>query len=306
MTAGRKRKSAVIGIWPMLLLLCVMASTAVLFSRMRSFSADTFENVIPLIAPAQPADETSEADAAVSESTTVPAETARTEGNPSFVAHDAGTVWQTDTQVDIFRLFYENGEGKITVRNNDGKSDKLIAPGTSNQYVFTLENNGDVPLDYTMTMEAWVEGTGERLPVRARVWDYTNQYLLGSAGQSADVLALNTVQDAAALGAGRYAYYTLEWEWPFEQGTDEHDMMLGNLAADGDITLTVRITTTAVYDENPDDPKVSQAGVPGLHTGDDTPVTAFVIVLAAALLLAGIAFFAGRKQKDDKDGQTKI
>lgn len=304
MAVRRKSKSAVLGLWIIILLLCVVASLIVLFSRVQNYSVTSFENVIPLIAQKQnEAAEISSPKAAGEPAGTETADS--TQKAPAFVAHDEKVVWQTNTQVDIFKFAYDEN-GRITVKSNAGRDDKLIAPGTSNRYVFTFENNGNVPLDYTMTMEAWIEGTENWLPVRARVWDYQNRYLLGNPAETEDVLELNTVQDDAVLGAGRYAYYTLEWEWPFEQGFDEYDTMLGNLAADGDLTLTVRITTMAQYDESPDDSKISDIGLQSPHTGDNMPVKAIAIVLAASVLLALIALFSGKKQKDDEDEQTAI
>lgn len=306
MAVRRRSKSAVLRIWVTILLLCVIASLTVLFSRVQNYSVTAFENVIPLIAPEQTAD--AAAESSLPEAADDPADTetaSSIQGNPSFVAHDDKIVWQTNTQVDIFKLTYDE-TGSITVKSNAGRNNKLIAPGTSNRYVFTFENNGNIPLDYTMTMEAWVEGTENWLPVRARVYDYQNRYLLGSPTATEDVMELNTVQDDATLGADRYAYYTLEWEWPFEQGFDEYDTMLGNLAVGDDLTLTVRITTMAQYDENPDDPSVSLTGVPGPKTGDDMPLKEIVIVLATASALALIALLVGKKQKDDEDEQTAI
>ncbi|WP_165247617.1 hypothetical protein [Adlercreutzia sp. ZJ141] len=80
--------------------------------------------------------------------------------NPSAAAQPGsmqvyGTpqVWSTETQVDLFRSSYNN-----TVASADG--DKLIAPGTTNRYDFTLRNNAEVPLGYEVSLkvEAWSAG----------------------------------------------------------------------------------------------------------------------------------------------------
>ena len=163
-------------------------------------------------------------------------------GNPGFKAYDDKTVWLSETEVDIFKLTYDSENG-ITVKGTD--DDKLIAPGTSNTYSFTLENTGDVLLDYDMTMEAYVTGTDLELPVKARVWDYTNRYLLGGSDTKESVLELNNVEDHSKLSAGRFAVYNLEWEWPYEWGNDEYDTLLGNLAVDDDLALTIKINTIA-------------------------------------------------------------
>lgn len=292
MDVKRKRKSAVIGIFLVVLLLCVTASLAVLSSRMSGFSHVELHNVISLTR--------SDGDTNVTVITgtvgNASAEPSSAQsGNSSFIAYDDKTVWQSETNVEIFRLSYENGEGSIAVKSEDG-ADKLIAPGTSNKYDFTLENNGDVPLDYSLSIEAWVEGTDRQLPVRARVWDYTNKYLLGSEDQKEDVLELNTVNEDSVLGSGRYASYTLEWEWPFEQGIDEYDTMLGDLAVDGDLTLNIRIKTTAMYDE---DPNVTDSGIRVPQTGDDMPVVPLTACLAAAAVIAAGSCLVKRKHNEE-------
>lgn len=295
MKVKHKRKGAVIGIFLVILLLCVTASLAVLFSRMSDFSNVKLHNVISLTQ--------SEGDTRVTVITpksgnTSNKQTAAQSGNPSFIAYDNKTVWQSETEVEIFKLSYENSEGSIIIKSNDG-TDKLIAPGTSNKYEFTLENNGDTALDYNLTMEAWVEGTDSHLPVKTLVRDYTNKYLLGSEDQKEDILELNTVNEDSVLGSGRYASYTLEWEWPFEQGTDEYDTMLGNLAVDGDLTLNIRIKTMAVYDETQDDPKVSQAGMSSPKTGDNMPVVPLTACLATAAVISAVSCLVKRKQDEE-------
>lgn len=298
----RRQKHAVIGIMLVILLVCELASLAVLFSRMRMFSAEVdFGDIIPLTLSDTRTKVTIQkyAAAAPDASVLVPVQN----DGAAFTAYDADTVWSAETEVEIFRLSHDNENGDMTIKSSNG--DKLIAPGTSNEYVFTLKNTGNIPLDYTLTMEAWVEGTELHLPVKARVWDYTDTYLLGSPTQSEDVLALNTFNGEGVLGAGRLAVYTLEWEWPFEQGNDAFDTLLGDLVVDNDLTLTIRINTMAMYDANPDDPKVSESGLSSPKTGDQVPISMLAIVVSTALVIAVIAFLAGHKQKDEANGQTE-
>lgn len=303
MAQTSSQKRTVIGVTLVLLLVCELASLAVLFSRMRVFSAETdFGDMIPLTKPDSKTSVTIRKDSAASPSAEemIPVQ----DGEAAFIAYDENTVWAAETEVEIFRLTYDE-KGDVTVRNNSGSNDALIAPGTSNEYIFTLENTGDVPLDYIMTMEAWVGGTELWLPVKASVRDYNERYLLGSPTQSEDVLELNTVRDDGVLGSGRAALYTLEWEWPFEWGDDAYDTMLGNLAVDTDLTLTIKINTMAMYDANPDDPEVSQSGLVSPQTGDHMPLGVLVIIISAALLIAITAFLAGCRQKEDEDAQTE-
>lgn len=218
--------------------------------------------------------------------------------------------FRMEAEVEIFKFSYDNESGKITVIGPAGNEDKLIAPGTTNLYQFTLRNSGNVSLDYTLTMEAYVTGTDLRIPVNARVWDYKNKYLVGSQTEMPDVMELNTVNESAELGPGRYAVYTLEWEWPFERADengditlgDEYDTMLGNLAVDQDLVLHIVIRTIAEYDENPDDPNAGETKPP--KTGDSAPVLAMALICGFSLLGFLAMFFvvlkSGRKDKEKK------
>jgi LPXTG-motif cell wall-anchored protein len=211
--------------------------------------------------------------------------------NPGFRTYDENTVWASHTDVEIFRISYKNGSGQVTVNSSNG--DKLLAPGTTNRYQFALENTGNVALDYTLSMEAYFSHQDHPIPIYARVVDYKGNYLLGTAENTVDVLGLNDVQKSGSLTAGYIAPYTLEWEWPFELD-DQYDTMLGNMAVDEDITLTIVIKTTASYSEKPD----TEAGLP--QTGDDTNIlllTGLMVASGAALLF--LVIFRPKQEEEN-------
>ena len=136
----------------LILLVCVAATTIAFLSRLDSFLLDD-EGAISLIT-----EDTSQADDSTDETedtqgsgstatqtptteqeptnssdttgttTTVPQAT-QPPKNPGFEASDDNTVWSTNTQVEIFRVSYVNGEQVITV--NSGNGDKVIAPGAT-------------------------------------------------------------------------------------------------------------------------------------------------------------------------------
>lgn len=315
-------RSAALGVLLVILLICSAASLAVLFGRLRAFNEKGFENIIELTganasadvrisgadaSPQKPAGNTAVASQADS-SQKADSSSAQMQGRPSFVTYDENTVWSTQTDVEIFKLTYDE-TGKVTVIANEG-NDKLLAPGTANDYTFTLENNGDVPLDYTMYMQAWF-GSEYIIPVKARVSDHNGNYLLGSPAQTEDVLQLNSVGDRGVLGAGRCAVYTLDWEWVFEQGIDEYDTMLGNLAVDEDITLTIRIVTAAVYD---DDPAGNDQGLPNPggpfdevfnpQTGELTPTGITALVLAGVMLISVVSLFIYKRDDGEEENEA--
>ena len=280
------------------LVLCVAVSAAMLFSRLSGYSAVKTQQYIPLtvsngatkvtavqrqVAVRQTASLLSASDAqrAVRLDETVT--------DPGFRVEDADTVWEGQTNVEIFRVSYENGQGEVTVHS--AGADKLMAPGTENEYCFTLQNTGDVNLDYTLEIAAWFSDGENTIPVVVRLQDYAGKYLLGSADGYADVLELNGVKETNSISAGYIAPYTLQWQWPFA-GDDEYDTWLGNLAQDADITLTIAIRTTAEAG--------GEGGLP--DTGDrglTVPVAALVLS-GTALLLLVIPFKRKREDEDAK------
>ena len=310
----RKRTTAGIGVFVVILILCELASMTVLFGRMMSFSNEEFEHVLPLIENAGSGDigtgfanvtySTSEA-AADDDSSSV--DESASDGREPWWKHHP--EFRMEAEVEIFKFSYDE-TGKVTVIGVEGNPDKLIAPGTSNLYQFTLANTGDVALDYTMSIEAFVTGTDLWLPVYARVWDYKNNYLAGSADEMVEVLEIDGVEDSGELGAGRNAVYSLEWEWPFERAdengdislNDKYDTMLGNLAVNEDLTLHIVIRTYAEYDEEPDDPN---SGLVPPQTGDDQQIVIFSLLGGISLVILLALIFAsirsGRKEKREKD-----
>lgn len=196
-------------------------------------------------------------------------------------------LWLGLSDLELFHMEYANETGEITVSSQNG--DQLVAPGTRNEYVFTLQNGGRIALDYTMEMEAYFTVDEYVIPLKATVQDYNGEYLLGSESEMADVLELNNVYTEGSLSVGHIAPYTITWEWPFE-GDDEWDTLLGNMAVDGDIGLTVIIKTVAEAG--------GEGGLP--DTGDSTPLYGMVAVMLLAL--AGILLLLlPRRKKEERD-----
>lgn len=262
------------------LALCVILSGAVLFSRLTRFSAQEYCHYIPLTRSQGFTTVTRgrlDEQGVFRRTAFRPGQPLVLVANPGFQVTDSDTVWQGQTDIEIFRLSYDNESGETTVRSRDGS--KLLAPGTGNTYSFALKNTGNVPLKYTMDMEAYLSNEAYAIPVRVRVTSRDGGILAGTADAMADVMALNQVADEGTLRPGYVMPYTLEWEWPFE-GDDAYDTLLGNLAVSSDLTLTVVINTMASYTDGPGD------GYP--QTGDTSDLalmTALMLLSAAGLLL---------------------
>ena len=274
----------------LLLFTCVTATTVALVNRINGFMLDDSGAIplIPLSATATTEETTAPApmtEAPSSDTGTAATETTRApeqvqNAAPGFEVDDDKQTWTTETQVEIFKLSYENGEAKVTVISSDG--DKVIAPCTENSYTFKLKNTGNVALDYTVDVDAYVTPGDVNLPVTARLNRYDGEWIVGASNSYIDIPTLDTAYDSGVLGAGKYTYYTLDWQWPFESGNDEYDTLLGNLAAEGqDITLTIVIKTTAEADYTETD----SPGIIPPQTGDISHETVWFIIGGSSAVL---------------------
>lgn len=287
----RKKNSSTLAA-VIVLLMCVVLSGTLLFGRLLSYSAAERTQRIPLTKSNGITHVTSSTvwTAAVPRRTGVLAATPLFLSSPGFETRDENTVWTGETDVEIFSIHYDNESGETTVRSQDDM--KVLAPGVGSSYTFELENTGNVSLDYTMEMDAWFSHQDYPIPVVARVTDSTDNYYLGSEEKMLDVLRLSEVKAAGTIAAGYVRAYTLEWEWPFERGDDEYDTMLGNMAVDEDITLTIQIRTTATCNEDPQAP-----GGDNPVTGDTSRVGLYAILMVASL--GGILFILLLRGKEE-------
>lgn len=269
-----------------LLLICVVLSAALLLDRLLTYSPAEDVQRIPLTRSNGLTHVTATIPDAAAPRTgglmlTAPLMMATPGMDPirrddfGFRVKDDTTVWTGETAVEIFSIRYDNASGETTVRSRDGV--KVLAPGTGSRYDFELQNTGRASLDYTMEMDAWFSDTQYPIPVVVSVCDGAGHYYLGSGDEAADVLRLSEVKTAGTLAAGYVQGYSLAWEWPFEQD-DAYDTMLGNLAVDEDITLTIQIRTTATGNPDPDAP-----GGAAPDTGDTIAVGMYAVLMVASL-----------------------
>lgn len=238
---------------------------------------------------------------------------AQTSFRPGFEAGDEKAVWTTNTKVDIFRVSYENEARVVTVHSDNGE--KLFAPGTENSYTFKLKNTGNVGLKYTVDVEAFFNPADLYIPIWGRLNRYDGKWIVGGLNRYVEAEQLNGAHDEATLGAGKYTYYTLDWNWPFESGDDEWDTMLGNLAVDQDLTFTIIIKTRAEALTDGDDSggggdgggSGGGGGITPPYTGDDSNLTLWIVIALAAFgIMMLIAYFQNREdRKSDAEADKK-
>lgn len=299
MTMNRKQKQSWINVALVLLIILDLISLVIVFNRMSSYSSEKIKSNIYLTEETKHSSlmitkkDPEQLEGAASDNIEVDGEDAE------MKTYDKNTRWTTETSVEIFKLTYDNASGEITVNGKASNKEKLLAPGTGNEYSFTVENTGEHTLSYTMEMEAYFGNEEYQIPVRAKVWDYQKKYLLGSKTSMEDIMKLNDVKEKSALGVGRYAIYTLEWEWPFERDEDAFDTMLGNLATEKELTLTIKIKTTAMWD---DDVNHKNMGIKSPKTGqDEVMLYCLLAVLVVSFIFMIRGFFIVFLWKDDNE-----
>ena len=312
-----KNIAAKLRVWLIVLILFagVAATTVALIDRLDVFQFDD-SGAMPLIPEGYSIDQINTNTkkpapaGGVSDKVNNPAENIGTTGNasdtnennapskrakPGFQVEDNKVIWNNNTQVEIFRVSYENDQQTITVISDNGE--EVIAPGTENSYTFKLSNTGDVALDYEVTVEAYFTPEDVVIPVTARLYRYDGEWIVGGSEDFADVPTLNGSSDGATLGAGRYTYYTLDWQWPFESGDDAYDTMLGDRAVGEDLVFTIVISTRAEYSDNPDD----DGGI--VPTGDNSYASIMTAIAIGSFAMFIILLVL--KIKDKRDGSPE-
>ena len=152
--------------------------------------------------------------------------------------------------MDLFKTAYLDPSGKlITVESDDGV--KVIAPGTSNDYHFSLKNTGNVSLDYTLNLEGIFELSDRKLPFEVRL-KKDNEWVVGADDVWSSVYELNDTVEKGTLPVGKYVGYTLEWQWPYESGEDDvlflndiNDTAIGDASAEMDVDFRLFINVAA-------------------------------------------------------------
>ena len=297
----------------LVLVMDISLTMALLGDRLRSVAPDD-SGVINLVTPTQPPEADTgtgrSEDDQTTETTGDPTETATTATaattpvyHPSFSAEDAKQVWATETQIEIFKVSHDE-TGTVTVQSLDG--DKVFAPGTTHSYAVTFKNNGDVALDYQMSITAYLNTQELTLPVQARMNRYDGTWLVGSEAEWVPALTLDGVTDEATLGVNNYACYNLDWQWPYETADengdvsagDAYDTWLGNLAIQEDITLTVEIRVMATISNDPG----SGGGLDRPDTGDHSHMRLYAVLMAVSgvLLILLLVFYFRKRKTDDE------
>lgn len=211
-----------------------------------------------------------------------------------FVVYDDNGTWEMQSTIEIFKISYENGEKVITVASDN--EDKVIAPGTKNSYTFKLKNTSNVAMDYDLQVKTSVSPSNLEIPLEGKINRFDGKWIFGNK-ENYDVMnGFKMMSDSYTLGAGKFSYYTLDWQWPFD-GNDELDTYLGNLSVDEEIVYAIEIHTVATASVDPNDDGGIQSTP---NTGDNSQILLYAIIGGVAFILILILIIK-LKDEDEKD-----
>ncbi len=308
--AGSERKRPMFGLLALCLVLVfgIAVSLAFLGSRLGPFSGRD-ANVIQLLPPEEiflSAGENTATVPSSSEAERKPVETPHappaaapsprslgrtsyTKAQPSraeLLVFDNLQVWNSETQAALFRSGYDD-----TVQSANG--DKVIAPGTSNFYGFSVKNNGNVTMDYTVSLKVDTylgEGdTYSSLPIEWRL-------LSGDGAVICDWQEYNERTAAlkhSTLAVRKQERYTIEWRWQFDrdESMDEADTSMGNIAENQPIGVNA---TIYIFAEQTDPSEVP-------NTGDSFHVALYLVPMAVSM--CGLLILIGTKKRGKNRGE---
>ena len=302
-TTGQKNMKGIkrFTIFALILLLLVGSTLGITSGLLGAVAADE-SNVIPLATSANQ----------VTDSTGI--NPLLLQSNPTTGSGAEVESWITASDLESFRLSYDEN-GAVTVRSADG-TDKVIAPGTENSCTFKLKNTANSTVDYTLLVTAQISDETVELPIKVRLNSYSGAWLVGGDNSWAEVEDLDGVTDAARLAKNNYATYTLEWQWPFESGSDDYDSFLGNLTDGEDVALTINLEILTVEVEEPNNDSDQDStkdtgnnsntgknntgknnGSSGVKTGDESKLVIYIVVFAAAAVILVSVLFIRKRRK---------
>ncbi|MFI3205871.1 MAG: LPXTG cell wall anchor domain-containing protein [Clostridia bacterium] len=205
-------------------------------------------------------------DESSSENTGEVSESTYVTDNGEFTVTSDDTLWEQYTSINIF-----NGL-------------EIIAPGDHGEFLYTLSNDKDSVIDYTMTINKYEDET-LLIPLTFRLKTAEGTYIGSDEWISGDMLedVISTIQPKNKLS------YVLEWQWD-AYADDEYDTMLGQSEL---LTYTMEIIITAYGDGE------YMNGIP--QTGDSSNLVLIMIALCGSALFVIILVILKKNKKDSVD-----
>ncbi len=208
-------------------------------------------------------------------------------GNPEMENFDQR--WEASASVDLFKTTYTDAAGNVIVQSSNG--DPIIAPGTQNEYPFSLKNTGNISLDFKLNLAGSFSVADHHLPIYVRLYS-EGRWLLGGENEWVHIDLIGDILEERTLAVGESVTYRFDWQWPSDMddeslnlihdlndamlNADQNDTQLGNFSAsDLGVDFKLDIKTTSVITE----------GAIATYKDGIEPITEFVLVV----LMGGIA-----------------
>lgn len=209
------------------------------------------------------------------------------EEKPGVVVQDQDAVWEIETDVDLFSSSYVGEDGTVTVESSNG--DKVIAPGTSQEYRFSLKNTGNISLDYTMALSGLFTLQDMSLPIKIRLRK-GGEWIVGNENEWKKPETINDVIEKGTLDVNHSVEYTFEWLWPFEDDREDtlilndlYDSIAANAAVAEDVNFRLGISTVSIV--TPGAIPVDENGTPMLEPLIRWNLISHLVIPCAILLM---------------------
>ena len=304
------RKSGLIAAAAFLMAFLTAVSFVLVFSVAVNVSNGARTDMVLCVTPGEPQRAADRIRVAAPES--------RGDSEMSLTVRDDDKIWATNTRVNIF-----DHKDPHVGSDGTGLADHVIAPGTSNEYNFTLLNDKKNDVRYSLEIKG-VSDSGYYIPVDVEIFDSEGKSLTDGY---VDIQELNVLQ-GGYLPEYSEKPFKLYWKWDFEAGDDVHDTMLGDAAVTEEIPCSIEINVVAEYVTTPGDTSEQRSKDPGsdpesepgsepgsdpdkspepsdkpVVTGDSTNVPMIVAILIVCGLLTAIALKKGSSKKRTDDAE---
>ena len=204
-------------------------------------------------------------------------------------------AWSNTAQVDIFK--HNDSHVKS---DGTGSANNVVAPGTANDYIFSLQNSRDFNVKYTLNITGGNDSDYE-IPIQLKILDNHGSSLTGD--DWVKLSDFDKVSDIGTISPKSDKQYVIRWKWNFENGSDDYDTYLGNTAVNEEITCHINIGVISEYygDNTDTDSSKNSTSSYASHsvsssndfiklvtTGDNRNIGTAVFVLIVCVVLAGI------------------
>ena len=144
----------------------------------------------------------------------------------------------SDTEKPIIDI--KDNEGTWEAQGVVAVFGDTVRPGSNGEYNFVINNPHDIEMQYSFYIEPKYDGDTDikQFPIMFRL-RMNNVLMETDEWKTVDKLKY----DQTVILPNTRQSFTLEWQWPFESGSDDNDTLIG--ADGGKISLVLHLTAQA-------------------------------------------------------------